>query len=136
MLRVSATIITLNEAEHIAAAIDSVAFADEIIVVDSGSGDGTAEIARRKGVRVETREWPGYVEQKNHAAGLARNDWIFSLDADERVTPALAAGTTTSFFVVQAQRDLAQARNNELRSILDYARSAVDFEAVQEAPLR
>jgi outer membrane protein len=55
------------------------------------------------------------------------------LDAEER---KLAAGTTTSFFVFQAQRDLAQARNNELRSILDYARSVVDFESVQEAPLR
>ena len=88
---VSVTIITLDEAEHIAAAIDSAAWADEIIVVDSGSSDGTAAIARQKGVRVETRAWPGYVEQKNYAAGLARNDWIFSLDADERITPALAA---------------------------------------------
>jgi glycosyltransferase involved in cell wall biosynthesis len=88
---VSVTIITLNEAEHIAAAIDSAAWADEIIVVDSGSADGTADIAKAKGVRVETRAWPGYVEQKNYAAGLARNDWIFSLDADERITPALAS---------------------------------------------
>ncbi len=91
MPRVSATIITLNEAEHIAAAIDSVAWADEIVVVDSGSTDGTPEIALRKGARVSTRTWTGYVDQKNHAASLASHDWIFSLDADERVTPELAA---------------------------------------------
>ena len=91
MPKLSVTIITLNEAEHIAAAIDSVSFADEIIVVDSGSTDATVEIARNKGVRVLSREWPGWVEQKNFAAAQASNDWIFSLDADERVTPVLAA---------------------------------------------
>jgi len=89
--RVSVTIITLDEEAHIGAAIDSAAWADEVIVVDSGSRDGTVEIARARGARTVTREWPGYVEQKNHAATLARNDWIFSLDADERITPALAA---------------------------------------------
>jgi glycosyltransferase involved in cell wall biosynthesis len=86
----SVTIITLNEAEHIAAAIDSAAWADEVIVVDSGSTDGTADIARARGAQVSTRPWTGYVDQKNHAASLARHDWIFSLDADERITPGLA----------------------------------------------
>ena len=84
------TIITLNETDHIAAAIDSVAWADEVIVVDAGSTDATVDIARRRDVRVETRAWTGYVDQKNYAASLASHDWIFSLDADERVTPALA----------------------------------------------
>jgi len=88
--KVSVTIITLDEAEHIAAAIDSVSWADEVIVVDSGSSDATADIARAKGARVSTRAWTGYADQKNHAAALAAHDWIFSLDADERVTPALA----------------------------------------------
>ncbi len=91
MPKVSVTIITLNEAEHIAAAIDSAAWADEIVVVDSGSRDNTAEIARARGARVIERAWTGYVDQKNHAASLASNDWIFSLDADERITPALAS---------------------------------------------
>lgn len=90
MPKVSVTIITLNEADHIAAAIDSASWADEIIVVDSGSTDNTVAIARSKGVRVETRAWSGYVDQKNFAHLLASNDWIFSLDADERITPALA----------------------------------------------
>jgi glycosyltransferase involved in cell wall biosynthesis len=85
------TIITLNEAEHIAAAIESASFADEIVVVDSGSTDRTVEIARDKGVRVFTREWSGYVDQKNYAAEQASHDWIFSLDADERIPAALAA---------------------------------------------
>jgi glycosyltransferase involved in cell wall biosynthesis len=85
----SVTIITLNEADHIGAAIDSAAWADEVIVVDAGSTDGTLDVARTKGVTVATRPWTGYVDQKNYAAGLARNDWIFSLDADERIPPPL-----------------------------------------------
>jgi glycosyltransferase involved in cell wall biosynthesis len=89
--KLSVTIITLNEAEHIAAAIDSVRWADEVLVVDSGSSDGTVDIARARGALVLCREWSGYVDQKNFAAERAVHDWIFSLDADERVTPALAA---------------------------------------------
>jgi glycosyltransferase involved in cell wall biosynthesis len=87
----SVTIITLNEAAHLAAAIASVAWADEIVVVDAGSTDGTADLARQLATRVEVREWPGFAAQKNHAASLARHDWILSLDADERVGPALGA---------------------------------------------
>src|SRR5262245_43736751 len=89
--KVSVTIITLDEADHIAAAITSAAWADEVIVVDAESHDGTAAIARAPGALVQTRPWTGYVDQKNYAASLASNDWIFSLDADERITPALAA---------------------------------------------
>ncbi len=91
MPRVTVTIITLDEAAHIADAIDSAAWADEIIVVDSGSVDDTLAIARARGARTETRAWTGYVDQKNFAAGLATHDWIFSLDADERIPPALAS---------------------------------------------
>ncbi len=65
MPRLTALIITLNEAAHIAAAVESVAWADEVLVVDSHSTDGTAELARKAGARVEVRDWPGYVEQKN-----------------------------------------------------------------------
>ena len=91
MPKVSVTVITLNEAEHIGAALDSAGWADEIVVVDSGSTDGTADIARARGATVLCREWPGYVDQKNYAAARASHDWIFSLDADERIPPALAA---------------------------------------------
>jgi glycosyltransferase involved in cell wall biosynthesis len=87
----SVTVITRNEAADIEAALRSVAWADERIVVDSRSTDDTVAIARRFADRVEVRDWPGYVAQKNYAASIARHDWILSLDADERVTPALEA---------------------------------------------
>jgi glycosyltransferase involved in cell wall biosynthesis len=88
--KLSVTVITRNEASDIAAALESVAWADEIIVVDSGSTDETVTIARRYTERVLVREWPGYGAQRNIAATLATHDWILSVDADERITPALA----------------------------------------------
>lgn len=91
MPKLSVTIITKNEAEHVWAAIDSVRWADEIIVVDCGSTDDTVTLARTSGARVEHRDWTGWVDQKTYAHDLAANDWIFSLDADERMTPELAA---------------------------------------------
>jgi glycosyltransferase involved in cell wall biosynthesis len=88
--KLSVTIITKNEATDIAAALESVSWADERIVVDSGSTDDTVAIATPLADRVVVHEWAGYAEQKNYAASLASHDWILSLDADERVTPALA----------------------------------------------
>jgi len=88
---VSVTVVTHNEAANIAAALESVSWADEIIVIDAESADDTAEIARRFTQKVVVRPWPGYVAQKNFAAEQATHDWVFSLDADERVSPALAA---------------------------------------------
>ena len=90
MPKLSVTAITKNEAADIGAALESVAWADELIVVDSGSTDGTPAIARRHAAHVVEREWPGYIAQKNYAASIASHDWILSLDADERVTPELA----------------------------------------------
>ena len=101
MPKVSVTVITLNEAADIGAALTSVAWADEIIVVDSKSTDDTVVIARRHTDRVIVREWTGYVEQKNYAASLASNDLILSLDADERITPELAREITTTLAVAQ-----------------------------------
>jgi len=83
------TVITLNEAAHIESCLASVAWADEILVVDCGSTDATQEKARARGARVVVRDWPGYSAQKNFAAGEATHDWILSVDADERVTPDL-----------------------------------------------
>jgi glycosyltransferase involved in cell wall biosynthesis len=86
----SVTIITLNEAANIDACLASVAWADDVLVVDSGSTDDTVARAKAAGARVEIRAWPGYSNQKNWAAEQARFDWILSIDADERVSPALA----------------------------------------------
>lgn len=91
MPQLSAIVITKNEAANIGACIDSLAFCQECIVVDCGSTDATVEIAKEKGARVEFHEWEGYGRQKNYALSLANGAWVLSLDADERVTPALAA---------------------------------------------
>jgi glycosyltransferase involved in cell wall biosynthesis len=86
----SAIIITRNEEANIAACLASLAFAGEIIVVDNASSDRTVEIARAAGARVHhTPDWPGFGAQKNRALALASRDWVLSIDADERVTPAL-----------------------------------------------
>ena len=90
MPKLSVTVITYNEAADIGPALESARWADEIVVVDSGSTDDTVGIARRFTDRVIVREWPGYGAQKNVAAAMASNDWILSLDADERITPSLA----------------------------------------------
>ena len=89
--RVSAVIITLNAAAQLAECLASVAFADEILVVDSGSTDGTRELAGKYGARVVTQDWLGFGRQKQFATDQAANDWVLSLDADERVSPQLAA---------------------------------------------
>jgi len=88
----SAIIITKNESRHIGACLDSVSFANEIIVLDSGSTDDTCEIARARGAQVHvSTDWPGFGPQKNRALDLATGQWVLSIDADERVTPELAA---------------------------------------------
>ena len=84
MMQVSATIITLNEEDRIGETVSSLGFCDEVLVVDSGSTDRTCEIALACGARVLTREWTGYSDQKNYAADQVTNDWVFSVDADER----------------------------------------------------
>ncbi len=90
-MKISATIITFNEEDNIHDACQSLSWADEIVVVDSRSTDKTREIAESCGARVLNREWPGFAAQKQFAAEEASNDWIFSLDADERVSEELKA---------------------------------------------
>ena len=90
-MKLSATIITFNEAEKIADAIKSVAFADEILVVDCESTDKTREIAESLGAKVITQKWLGFSRQKQFAVDSAQNDWILSLDADERISEELKA---------------------------------------------
>jgi len=94
--KLSVTVITKNESACITAALDSVRWADEIVVVDSESTDDTVALARQVTARVVVRPWAGYVAQKNFAASLASHDWILSLDADERITPALAQEIQTT----------------------------------------
>lgn len=88
----SVTVITHNEAHNIEACLRSVSFADQVVVLDSGSTDDTVQIARSLGAEVAVSpDWPGFGIQKNRALALASSDWVLSLDADERVTPELQA---------------------------------------------
>ena len=88
--RLSVAIITLNEERNLAECLASVAFADEIVVVDGGSQDGTCEIARAAGARViDAPDWPGFGVQKNRAIDACSGDWVLSIDADERVPQVL-----------------------------------------------
>jgi glycosyltransferase involved in cell wall biosynthesis len=87
----SAVLITRNAAAVIGPCLDSLAFADESVIVDSASSDGTAELAAKKGARVVQKEWLGFGRQKQFAVEQAKHDWVLCLDADERVSPQLAA---------------------------------------------
>lgn len=88
---IAVLILTLNEEENIEACIDSVKFADEIIVVDAGSTDKTVELAQAAGAKVIVRSMEqGFAEQRNFAHSLAHTEWVLFLDADERISEALA----------------------------------------------
>src|SRR5712692_6215474 len=88
-MKITAAIITFNEAENILAACNSVAWADEIVVVDSESTDATREIAAECSARVINRPWLGFAAQKQFASNQASHEWVFSLDADERISDEL-----------------------------------------------
>jgi glycosyltransferase involved in cell wall biosynthesis len=87
----SVVVVAHNAAAQLAETLASVSFADEIVVVDSGSRDATREIAARCGARVVEHEWLGFGRQKQFAVAQAHHDWVLCLDADERVSPPLAA---------------------------------------------
>ncbi len=92
LLSLSVIVITKNEARNIEACLQSVSFADQIVVLDSGSEDATRQLAGHLGAEVmEDSDWQGFGVQKNRALSLARCDWVLSIDADERVTPPLRA---------------------------------------------
>jgi glycosyltransferase involved in cell wall biosynthesis len=86
----SVVLITLDEAVNLPRTLESVRWAHEIVVVDSGSTDGTLELARKAGARVFEEPWKGFAGQKNSAIGHATGDWVLSLDADEEVSEELA----------------------------------------------
>jgi glycosyltransferase involved in cell wall biosynthesis len=89
MNKISVTIITKDEEKNISDCLKSVQWADEIIVVDSESKDRTVELAKQFTDKIFIRKWEGYVFQKRHALSLASNEWVLSLDADERITSEL-----------------------------------------------
>ncbi|MBZ0272933.1 glycosyltransferase family 2 protein [bacterium] len=89
--KLTATIITKNEESNIERCVRALAFADEVLVLDSGSTDRTVEIARSLGARVEVTDWPGHVKQKQRAVDRATHDTILAIDADEVVTDELRA---------------------------------------------
>ncbi len=91
-LALSVIVIAYEEADRIGRALRSVQWADEVVVVDAGSRDGTPEVARTHGAEVFHRSWSGFVEQKRFAVEKTRHEWIFWLDADEEVSPELARG--------------------------------------------
>ena len=108
-MTLSVIVITKNEEASIARTLRSVGFADEIVVVDSGSCDRTAELAREHGAKVSvTVDWPGFGPQKNRALDLATGDWVFSLDADEWLTEASAAEIRNA--LASANQDVAAYR--------------------------
>ena len=92
----SVVIITKNEEKFIGDAIKSAEFADEILLLDSGSTDGTCKIAKKLGAKVENQTWLGFGPQKNSAVDLATNDWVFVLDADERIPSKLCSEIITT----------------------------------------
>jgi glycosyltransferase involved in cell wall biosynthesis len=113
----SVIVITRNERRNIADCLRSVAFADEWVVVDSGSTDGTPDIAAALGARLlHTTDWPGFGAQKNRALAAATGRFVLSIDADERVTPALAAAIRE----VVSQGDAAACRGYELSRLSSF----------------
>ena len=91
-MKISACLITLNEERNLPRCLKSIApLVDEILVVDSGSTDSTRDLAHKFGARVVAQDWLGYVGQKNFALDRAGHDWILSIDADEEISPELAA---------------------------------------------
>ena len=96
-LPASVFIITRNEAARLGRTLDALGWADQVVVVDSGSTDATCEIAREKGAEVHHRDWAGYGPQKVFAEAQCRHDWLLNLDADEVVTPDLAAEIAALF---------------------------------------
>ncbi len=107
MEKISAILITLNEEKNLEACLDGIRWVDEIIVVDCGSRDGTERIARKYTDKFHYRAWESFSRQKAHALDLASNEWVLSLDADERVSEELAeeiraaagAGTPDGYFL-------------------------------------
>jgi len=112
---VSACIVAMNEEDRLGACLDSLDWCDELVVVDSHSSDQTRELAAARGARVIERDWPGHVAQKEFAVRAARHDWVFCIDADERVSPELRAAIES-----ERARGFAGAGGYEVSRVSSY----------------
>jgi glycosyltransferase involved in cell wall biosynthesis len=126
-LSLSVAIIARNAAAQIEALLGSVGFADEIVVVDSGSTDETVAIARRYGARVVVKEWLGFGRQKQFAVSAASNDWVLCLDVDERVTDRLAASIREALASPRYKAWRMARRNRFLGSWLSHGEGYPDW---------
>jgi len=124
---VSAVLITRNAAAQLEACLASLSFAGEILVVDSGSDDGSLEIAARHGARVLQKDWMGFGRQKQFAVEQANNDWVLCLDADERVSPELAASIAQALAAPQAPVYRMARRNRFLGRWLAHGEGYPDW---------
>jgi glycosyltransferase involved in cell wall biosynthesis len=125
--RLSAVLITRNAAALLDACLESIAFADEIVVVDSASSDATVQIARKRGARVVQKEWLGFGRQKQYAVEQAANDWVLCLDADERVSPELAASIQAALAAPAATIYMMPRRNRFLGRWLSHGEGYPDW---------
>jgi glycosyltransferase involved in cell wall biosynthesis len=123
----SAVLITRNAAAVLDACLESLAFADEIVVVDSASTDATAEIAARRGARVVQKEWLGFGRQKQFAVEQAVHDWVLCLDADERVSPELAGSIAAALAAPSATVYRMPRRNRFLGRWLSHGEGYPDW---------
>jgi len=139
-VKISAVMIVLNERKNLERSLPSLRFCDEIIVVDSGSTDGSIEYARSLGCMVVHRDFDHFGAQKSFAASLARNDWVFNLDADEWVTPSLAKEiigliqnpSFNSIWIrsrlVFLNREFQYGRESRVRVLRIFKKTAGDFD--------
>lgn len=127
--RVSAVLITHNAAAQLADCLASVAFADEVVVVDSGSTDATVALAERYGARVVVKAWLGFGRQKQFAVEQAAHDWVLCLDADERVSPELAASLVRELEAPAASVYRMARRNRFLGRWLRHGEGYSDWSA-------
>ncbi len=125
----SVVLITLNAAAQLPDCLASVAFADDVVVVDSGSSDGTAALAEGYGARVVTKDWLGFGRQKQFAVEQAAHDWVLCLDADERVSPELAASLVRALQAPAAPVYRMARRNRFLGRWLRHGEGYPDWSA-------
>jgi glycosyltransferase involved in cell wall biosynthesis len=128
-LPLSVVLITLNAAAQLPDCLASVAFADDVVVVDSGSSDGTAALAEGYGARVVTKDWLGFGRQKQFAVEQAAHDWVLCLDADERVSPELAASLVRALQAPAAPVYRMARRNRFLGRWLRHGEGYPDWSA-------